>query len=445
MSNLLKYHPKIAKLIKQEARRQKDGLELIPSENYVSQAVLEAMGSVLTNKYSEGYPQKRYYGGNEYVDEIEMIAIKRAKKLFRVTHANVQPYSGSPANLALTMAVCQPGDTIMGLNLTDGGHLTHGWKVSATGIFFNSVSYHVKATGRLDYDEIEALALKHKPKLIWAGATAYMFQFDFKRFADIADKVDAYLAVDIAHIAGLIAGGVHRSPANYAHLISTTTHKTLRGPRGGIIMVTKKGMKKDPELANKIDRAVFPGLQGGPHDHTTAAIAISLKQAAEPAFAEYAKQIVKNAKILAVELSKHGFSLVGNTTENHLVLVDLTPFVGAGGGYLAQFALDLAGITLNKNTIPQEPFSPFYPSGIRLGTPALTTRGMQGPEMKKVALWIKKVLDQIKNYRMPKDKKIRLKYLSDFRDEIATNIHIKKIKSEIKQFSQEYPINAWED
>ncbi len=345
MSNLLKYHPKIAKLIKQEARRQKDGLELIPSENYVSQAVLEAMGSVLTNKYSEGYPQKRYYGGNEYVDEIEMIAIKRAKKLFRVTHANVQPYSGSPANLALTMAVCQPGDTIMGLNLTDGGHLTHGWKVSATGIFFNSVSYHVKATGRLDYDEIEALALKHKPKLIWAGATAYMFQFDFKRFADIADKVDAYLAVDIAHIAGLIAGGVHRSPANYAHLISTTTHKTLRGPRGGIIMVTKKGMKKDPELANKIDRAVFPGLQGGPHDHTTAAIAISLKQAAEPAFAEYAKQIVKNAKILAVELSKHGFSLVGNTTENHLVLVDLTPFVGAGGGYLAQFALDLAGIT----------------------------------------------------------------------------------------------------
>lgn len=438
------YDSKLEALIKEEAQRQKDGLELIPSENYVSNSMLKVMGSILTNKYSEGYAHKRYYGGNEFIDEIELLAIERAKKLFGVEHVNVQPYSGSPANLALTMAVCQPGDTIMGLNLVDGGHLTHGWKVSATGIFFKSVPYHVLANGRVDLKEVKQLVKKHKPKLIWTGATAYVYKYEFWEFAKIADSIGAYLVADISHIAGLIVGKVHPNPVPHVHLITSTTHKTLRGPRGGMIMVTKKGLNKNPELPQKIDAAVFPGLQGGPHDHTTAAIALALKQASTTRFKQYAKQIVLNAKALAQELTKKGLTLVGNTTENHLMLINLTPMLGPGGGYFAQYALDLSGITLNKNTIPQEPFSPFYPSGVRLGTPALTSRGMKLKEMKLVANWICRVLDEIRQYQMPTEKESRLKYLKQFRVEISKNRHLHQIKQEIKRFASVYPLNAWE-
>lgn len=444
MNNVKSYDSKLEALIKQEAKRQKEGLELIPSENYVSNSMLKVMGSILTNKYSEGYAHKRYYGGNEFIDEIELLAIKRAKELFGVSHVNVQPYSGSPANLALTMAVCQPGDTIMGLNLVDGGHLTHGWKVSATGIFFKSVPYHVLANGKVDLKEVKQLVKKHKPKLIWTGATAYVYKYEFSEFAKIADSIGAYLVADISHIAGLIVGKVHPNPVPYVHLITSTTHKTLRGPRGGMIMVTKKGLAKNPDLPTKVDAAVFPGLQGGPHDHTTAAIALALKQAATPKFKQYAQQIVLNAKALSQALIKQGLTLVGNTTENHLMLINLTPMLGPGGGYFAQYALDLSGITLNKNTIPQEPFSPFYPSGVRLGTPALTSRGMKLREMRQVAKWIGRVLNEIRQYQMPTEKESRLKYLKQFRVAITKNRRLRQIKQEIKRFASSYPLNAWE-
>ena len=382
----------IYKWIIGESKRQKEGLEMIPSENYTSPAVMEAMGSILINKYSEGYPKKRYYGGNFFIDQIELECQSRAKKLFNVEHVNVQPYSGSPANLAVCLATCQPGDAIMGLNLPDGGHLTHGWKVSATGIFYKSVPYHVKANGRVDIDEVWRLARENKPKLIWMGATAYVFQLEFEDFAQIADDVGAYLACDIAHIAGLIVAGAHKTPVPFCHIVTTTTHKTLRGPRGGMIMVTTRGLRKDPELSEKIDRAVFPGLGGGPHDHQTAAIAVALKEAASPKFKKYGNQIVRNAKALAKELIKEGLDLIGKGTENHMVLADLTKTNGAGSGILVQDTLGYIGITVNKNTIPLEPSSPFYPSGIRIGTPALTSRGMKETHMKKIAKWIGAVI-----------------------------------------------------
>ncbi len=430
----------IAALIAQEAVRQQNGLEMIPSENYVSPAVREAMGSILTNKYSEGYPHKRYYGGNEYIDEVESLAQERAKKLFGVSHVNVQPYSGSPANLAVYLATCRPGDTIMGLNLTDGGHLTHGWKVSATGVFYNSIPYHVRADGRVDFDEVWKLAKQHRPKLIWTGATAYVYQFEFEQFAEIADIVGAYLVADIAHVIGLIIAGVHKSPFPYAHIVTSTTHKTLRGPRGGMIMVTKKGVKKDPELPDKIDRAIFPGLQGGPHDHTTAAIAVALKEAGTPAFKRYGAQIVKNAQALGAGLKKEGFHLVGNGTENHLILMDLVPVFGAGGGVFAQDALGAAGITVNKNTIPKEPASPFYPSGIRLGTPAVTTRGMGEKEMRQIAVWIRRAINEVSTYHLPEDKESRARYLTTFRKTIEKNKVLKAIASEIKTLCKRFPL-----
>lgn len=436
--------PQIFKIKEQEAQRQKTGLEMIPSENYVSDAVMEAMGSILTNKYSEGYPKKRYYGGNEFIDQIELLAIERAKKLFKVEHVNVQPYSGSPANLAVYLATCQPGDTIMGLDLTHGGHLTHGWKVSATGIFYKSVQYHLSATnGRIDFNEVNKLAKAHKPKLIWVGATAYVYEFPFTELAEIAANTGAYLAADIAHVAGLVVAGAHISPVKYAHIITTTTHKTLRGPRGAMIMVTKKGVMKDPELPEKIDRAIFPGLQGGPHDHTTAAIAVALKEASLSSFKRYGKQIVKNAKKLADELIKFGLKLVGNGTENHMILIDLSPFFGPGGGYFAQYALDSAGITLNKNTIPGEPSSPFYPSGVRLGTPALTTRGFKEKDMIKVAKWIFEVLNEVKKYKLPDKKEERKGYTDKFKKEIHKNKRLNKIRGEINRYASKFPIFAW--
>jgi glycine hydroxymethyltransferase len=376
--------PEIYRLIKDEERYQIESIRLIPSENYVSQAVLDATGSVLTNKYSEGYPHKRYYQGQRYIDEIETLAIDRAKALFGADHVNVQPYSGSPANLAIYFALLQPGDTLMGLSLPHGGHLTHGWNVSITGSFWRPVHYVVdRETQRIDYDAIRDLARKERPKIIVTGATAYPRQFDFKIFADIAKEVGAYLLADISHISGLIVAGAHPDPMPYADVVMTTTHKTLRGPRGAMIMCRK-------ELAEKIDKAVFPGLQGGPHNHTTAAIAVALKEAATAAFKEYGHQIVRNAKALAGELISRGFNLVSGGTDNHLVLIDLTNKKIIGNK--AAKALDRAGIVCNSNTVPYDPRKPFSPSGIRIGTPAVTSRGMGETEMKQVGAWIDEVV-----------------------------------------------------
>ncbi len=377
---LAKTDPEIARLIAEEERRQAEKIRLIPSENYVSRAVLAATGTVLTNKYSEGYPGKRYYEGQQFIDPIETLAIERAKKLFAVDHANVQPYSGSPANLAVYLAFCQPGDTILGMGLPAGGHLTHGWNVSITGKYFKSVAYGVrKETGRVDLDDVRALAREHKPKLIWCGGTAIPRTIDFAGFASIAKEVGALLVADIAHIAGLIAGGAHPSPVAHADVVSTTTHKTLRGPRGGMLMCRAAH-------ASAIDKAVFPGLQGGPHNHTTAAIAVALAEAATESFRRYAHQIVKNARALADELVARGYDLVSGGTDNHLILVDLTN-KGIPGKKAAK-ALDRAGLVLNYNTVPFDPRKPFDPSGIRLGTPAVSSRGMGEAEMKQIGRWI---------------------------------------------------------
>ncbi|MGB6575938.1 MAG: serine hydroxymethyltransferase [Trebonia sp.] len=372
--------PEIAGLINGEARRQSEKMRLIPSENYVSLAVLEACGTVLTNKYSEGYPGRRYYEGQQFIDPIETIAIERAQALFGVDHANVQPYSGSPANLAVYLAFAQPGDTIMGMALPMGGHLTHGAAVSVAGRWFRPVQYGVRRdTGRIDFDEVRDLALRERPKIIFAGGTAVPRTIDFPAFAEIAAEAGAVLVADIAHIAGLIAGGAHPSPVGYAPVITTTTHKTLRGPRGAMIMT-------DAEHASPIDKAVFPGLQGGPHNHTTAAIAVALHEAAAPSFRAYAAQVVANAAALAAALQERGYDLVSGGTDNHLLLVDLTS-KGIGGKPAAK-ALDRAGIELNFNTVPFDTRRPFDPSGIRLGTPAITTRGLTEQHMPLLAAWM---------------------------------------------------------
>lgn len=431
--------PEIFEIIEKEKKRQKQGLELIPSENYTSSSVLEAMGSILTDKYSEGYPGKRYYGGNEFIDQAEILAWQRAKKLFAVPHVNVQPYSGSPANLAVYLATCKPGDTIMGLNLLDGGHLTHGWKVSATAIYYKSVPYHVGKNGRVDLDEVWKLVKEHKPKLIWSGATAYVYQYEFDKFAEIADSVGAYFAADIAHVIGLVIAGVHVSPVPYAHIITTTTHKTLRGPRGGMIMVTDRGLQKDSELADKIDRAVFPGLQGGPHDHTTAAIAVALEEADTQEFKEYGKQIVANAKSFAATLTEEGIKLVGNGTENHLILADLTTF-GPGRGIFVEKALDAANITVNKNTIPKDPSSPFYPSGIRLGTPAVTSRGMKEGEMEQIGKWVARIVKEFASTELPEDRKARSRVVKEFQSSLKENSVIKEVRTQVKKFASKFPV-----
>ena len=380
MDELQRTDPEIYELIKSEERYEIDSVRLIPSENYASKAVLEASGSVLQNKYSEGYPGKRYYEGQRYIDQIESLAIERAKKLFGVEHANVQPYSGSPANLAVYSGMLKPGEIIMGLTLPHGGHLTHGWNASVTSVFWKSVSYGVdRETHRIDYDVVRDLARKERPRIIVAGATAYPRIIDFRAFGEIAKEVGAYFLADIAHIAGLIVGGVHPSPVPYADVISTTTHKTLRGPRGAMILCTNA-------VAAEIDRAVFPGLQGGPHNHTTAAIAVALKEAAAPEFKSYAHQIVRNAKALAEELLARGFSLVSGGTDNHLLLIDLTNKKVTGKK--AAGALDKAGIVCNSNTVPYDPRKPFSPSGIRLGTPAVTSRGMGEAEMRLIGKWM---------------------------------------------------------
>jgi len=383
------YDPQIYELIRQEATRQSGSIRLIPSENYVSRAVMLASGSCLTNKYAEGYPGRRYYEGQQVTDLIEKMAQKRAKKLFGADHANVQPYSGSVANLAAYLALAEPGDTITGLALPHGGHLTHGWKVSLTGKMFNSVQYTVNPdTGRFDFNKIEELVKKHKPKIIISGATAYPREIDFEIFGRIAKDVGAYHISDIAHIAGLVVAGIHKSPVPYADIVSTTTHKTLRGPRGGMLLCKE-------EHAKNVDKAVFPGLQGGPHMHTITAIAVAMAEADTPEFVAYAKQIVKNAKALAEKLLEYGFNLVSGGTDNHLILIDLRNKT-IPGRKLAK-ALDKAKIVTNCNTIPNDPAPPFNPSGLRIGTPAITTRGMKEPQAEQIATFINKVVENIEN------------------------------------------------
>ena len=418
----------IEELIKAEEKRQREGLELIPSENYVSRDVLTAMGSIFTNKYSEGYPGKRYYGGQQNTDKLEQIAIDRAKKLFNADHANVQPHSGAPANEAVYYAWLEPGDTVLAMDLSHGGHLTHGNPMTQSAHLYNFVPYKMKdpATGEIDYEELRALALKHKPRIILAGFSAYPRELDYSKFAEIAHEVgdECLLMADMAHIAGLIAAGIAKNPFDYGfHVITTTTHKTLRGPRGGLILSkgTVSTPLKAPEktlenIPTLIDRAVFPGLQGGPHEHTIAAKAVSFGEALKPEFKTYAEQIVKNAAVLADELKKRGFVLVTGGTSNHLILADVYKSFGIDGK-VAEEALDKIGLTLNKNTIADDPLPPFKPSGIRLGTPAITTRGLKEDDMVKVAEWMKQAIDS--------------------RDDEET---LNKLRDEVRDFALRFPL-----
>jgi glycine hydroxymethyltransferase len=400
--------PEIHALIKQEDRRQFDSIRLIASENYASAAVMEATGSSLANKYSEGYPGRRYYEGQEFIDQIETLAIERAKALFGSRHANVQPYSGSPANQAVYLSLLEPGDTVMGLGLPFGGHLTHGWKVNFSGMYYRAVQYDVdRVTHRVDLDRVEALARKERPKIIFCGGTAYPRTWDFAGFAAIAKAVDAVLVADIAHIAGLVAGGVHPHPFPHAQIVTSTTHKTLRGPRGGMIL-------SDGTYQTQLDRAVFPGLQGGPHNHTTAAIAVALKEAATAEFSAYARQIVANAKALAEALEARGIGLISGGTDNHMILIDVTPR-GINGKPAAR-ALNRAGVECNYNTIPFDPRKPMDPSGLRLGTPAVTSRGMKESDMTAVAGWIDRALGA-----------------ADVPDTLD------RIRAEVKEFCQAFP------
>lgn len=410
MKNLKQADPKIYDLIKLEEKRQKEGIELIASENYVSKSVLEAMGSILTNKYSEGYPGKRYYGGNEIIDQVESLAVERAKKLFGAEHVNVQPLSGSPANLAVYMALLKPGDKVLGFSLDQGGHLSHGHPLNFSGLLYTIVPYFAdKKTEIIDMDEVEKIALKEKPKMILAGFSAYSRSMDWKRFKQIADKIGALTFADIAHIAGLIAGGQIESPVPYFDVVSTTTHKTLRGPRGAMIMCKE-------QFAKAIDRSVFPGVQGGPHDHINAAKAVAFGEALKPSFKTYTAQVIKNAKSLALELQAKGYRIISGGTDNHLMLVDVFGSKGITGKE-AEHALESVNISINKNMIPFDPRKPMDPSGIRLGTPALTTRGMKEKNVKIVAQLLDKAL-------MNKDNETQLK----------------KIRKEVKEFSLQFSV-----
>jgi glycine hydroxymethyltransferase len=404
--------PEIAAQIQNEIARQHEGLEMIASENFVSRAVLEAAGTVFTNKYAEGYPGKRYYGGCEFADVVETLARERAKRLFGAEHANVQPHSGSQANAAAYMTLLQPGDTILGLDLAHGGHLTHGHKLNFSGKLYRIVGYQVrKDTEVIDYDELEALAVKERPKVIVGGGSAYPRIFDFARMRAIADKVGAYLMVDMAHFAGLVAGGAHPSPVPHAHVVTTTTHKTLRGPRSGLILSTA-------EFAAGIDRSVFPGQQGGPLVHIVAAKAVAFKEALEPDFAAYAAQVVANAKVLATAMADEGYRVISGGTDTHLMLIDV--FQKGILGSEAENALHAAGITVNKNAIPYDTNPPMKPSGIRIGTPALTTRGMKEPEMKQIAGWIGQALEQRNNAGA-----------------------LKKIRGQVLELAERFPLYGW--
>ena len=416
----------IAQLIAGEEQREREGLELIPSENYVSADVLTALGSIFTNKYSEGYPGRRYYGGQEFTDQVEQLAIDRAKKLFGADHANVQPHSGAPANEAVYSAWLEPGDTVLAMDLSHGGHLTHGAPVTRSAHLYNFIRYKMKdpATGEIDYDELRRLALEHKPKIILAGFSAYPRELDYAKFAAIGNEVGALLMADMAHIAGLIAGGVAKNPFDYGfHVITTTTHKTLRGPRGGLILSKgivgnplKKPEKTIENIPTLIDRSIFPGMQGGPHMHTIAAKAVAFGEALQPEFKDYAAQIVKNAAVLADELQKRDFQLVTGGTSNHLILADIHKSFGIDGK-TAETALDKIGLTLNANSVADDPLPPFRPSGIRLGTPAITTRGLREQHMAQIAEWMKQAIDA--------------------RDDDAT---LAKLREEVKSFVSDFPL-----
>ncbi|MDO8657484.1 MAG: serine hydroxymethyltransferase [Candidatus Levybacteria bacterium] len=438
MKTLKKTDPQIYNLIKAEEMRQKEVLEMIPSENYASSSVLEALGTVLNNKYSEGYPKKRYYQGNAVADAVEIAAQERAKKLFGVPYVNVQALSGSPANMAVYVALLEPKDKIMGLQLSFGGHLTHGAQNNFSSKFFTAVNYQLGKDGLLDYDAIEKLAVKEKPQIIVCGYTAYPRTIDFKRFAQIAEKAGAYLMADISHIAGLVAADVHPSPVPYVHIVTTTTHKTLRGPRGALIMVTAKGLEKNPDLGKKIDSAIIPGIQGGPHDNQTAAIAVALKEAGTVSFKKYALQIVKNNKALAAELLNYGFDLISHGTDNHLQLIDLRN--KGVNGKIAAFALEAAGVVTNMNGVPFDTMPPLYPSGLRLGTPAITSRGMKEKDMKKVALWINQAIEEVKNEKLPEDKVKRSEFMKDFKKRAVKNNNLLKIGKEVKAFCTKFPV-----
>ena len=402
------YRDEIFEYIQEEAKRQKEGIELIASENYVSEDVLKAMGSILTNKYSEGYPHKRYYGGNEYIDKIEEECIKRAKKLFGAEHVNVQPYSGSPANLAVHFAFLKPGDRTMGMDLSAGGHLTHGFKVSISGKYFDSVSYWVNKEGYIDYDDVRRIALEHRPKLIWAGFSAYSRIVDWNEFKKIADEVGAILVADIAHVAGLVAAGLYPSPVGIADVVTTTTHKTLRGPRGAIIMCKE-------EYGELIDKAVFPGLQGGPHNHITAGIAVALKEAQSDEFKEYARQVISNAKALVSSLADKGFNIISGGTDNHMFLVDTIKSIGKSGKEVSDI-LESVNITLNKNAIPFDERKPWDPSGVRIGSAAVTTRGMKEKDMFQISEYIYEALND------------------------SSENNLKRIKDEVRDFSKKFNI-----
>lgn len=392
--------PEIASLIDKEASRQRDVLEMIPSENYASSAVREALGSILTNKYSEGYSNRRYYQGNRFIDEVETLAVERTKKLFGVPHANVQPYSGSPANSAVYFAFLTPGDTIMGLKLSGGGHLTHGHpNITFSGKYFRSVQFDVEPDGWIDMEKVSALAKAQKPRLIVVGTTAYPRVFDWKRWKTIADSVGALLLADISHVAGMVVADAYPSPVPYVDIVMFTTHKTMRGPRGAVLLVTKQGLAKDADMGIKIDRAVFPGLQGGPHDNVSAAIAVCMKEAATPAFRAYGKQIVKNAKALANILQKKGLTLTTGGTDSHLIVIDFRP-QGVIGNVVAE-ALEVSNIVVNYNTVPHDTNPPMHPSGVRLGTPILTTRGLKEKDMERVGGWISEVVNEVSHYREP--------------------------------------------
>ncbi len=438
------------RLMAQEKKRQLNTLELIPSENFVSNEVLKALGSVLTNKYSEGYPGKRYYGGNEWIDKIEVKVRKLALEVFGLDEnkwsVNVQPYSGTPANYAVYFALLKPGDVLMGMDLSAGGHLSHGFKVTYSGRMYRSVLYGVGENGWLDYGDIERLAIKYKPKLIVAGASAYSRVIEFDKFRSIADKVGAFLMVDMAHIAGLVAAGVHPSPFPWADVVTTTTHKTLRGPRGAMIF-TRKNKKvdyygKEMGLDQAIDKAVFPGMQGGPHNHQIMAIGVALAEALSPKFKDYASQIVTNAKVMATELVKRGYEVVSGGTDNHLMLVDLSSRLGAGWGGLVEKVLELSGITVNKNVVPNEKSSAFWPSGIRLGTPAVTTRGMKEKEMVKIVELIDRVVGVIKP-EWVKGEKPSKELVNKLVAKVVETKITDQVLIEVERLTADFPLFGW--
>jgi glycine hydroxymethyltransferase len=430
-------------LIDEECQRQHQKIGLIPSENHSSPEVMSVLSSCLNSKYSEGYPHRRYYEGNQYIDQIEDLARDRIKELFDVPYVNVQPYSGSPANTAIYFALMEPGDTLMGLKLTQGGHLSHGHpKVTLSGTFYNSVQYGLNQKARIDFDQVRQLAKKHQPQVIVVGNTAYPFELEFDQFREIADEVGAWLVADISHVTGLIVGEEHQSPVPFADVIISTTHKTFRGPRGAMIMVTQRGLDRDPKLGKKINSAIIPGTQGGPHNATTAAIAIAAAEAARPEFTTYAQNIRRNADALAEALQAHELDLVGDGTATHLMLLDLTD-VGYGLGTQVAYAMDLAGMYANKNTIPNEPCSPFYPSGVRLGTPMVTTRGMGPAEMKQIAAWIAQVVAEVQDYELPQDKSSRSSFVRQFKQDIADNRKLHQISEEVKQLTAQFPLFQW--